>query len=390
MTILFVTTDYIKKGHPATGLPTYLYRVSQGLISMGHTPIILVTGREDSYKKRDGVEIYSIFVQERLYQNPCINYLHKSCMRAWLVNKKIKELVKNRKIDMIQFASLNGLGMFYCGKVPAVLRLSSYAKTYFHTYATYDKTLVGAMSFVERAAAKRCNAVFAPCHNTAQAFESDIKRKVYTIESPFVEDVHLYDNKYLDQIPQDKKYALFFGTLYAEKGIKEISACLENFLEKNQNYCFVFAGRVEKIEGEYASELIKRSAGQYRDRVLLLPEMKHEYLYPIIKSADFVVLPSLMDNFPNACVEAMYFGKIVIGTNGASFEQLIDSEKSGYLCKIGDSEDLLKKMQRVVELDKTKRSEIERNAQLRIELLRPERVVKKLLRFYQYVIDNSK
>ena len=86
----------------------------------------------------------------------------------------------------------------------------------------------------------------------------------------------------------------------------------------------------------------------------------------------------------------MYFGKIVIGTAGASFEQLIDDRVSGFLCNIGDAEDLLAKMQQVVELDSDRREEMEMRAQQRIDLLKPEKVVKQLLRFYQAVLRKCK
>jgi glycosyltransferase involved in cell wall biosynthesis len=113
-------------------------------------------------------------------------------------------------------------------------------------------------------------------------------------------------------------------------------------------------------------------------------------LYPIIQNADFVVLPSLMDNFPNACIEAMYFGKVVIGTDGASFEQLIDNGVNGFLCKINDPQDLLCKMNGAASLNANEKRKMCEKAHERITLLRPEIVVKKLLRFYQYVIESSK
>ena len=51
-----------------------------------------------------------------------------------------------------------------------------------------------------------------------------------------------------------------------------------------------------------------------------------------------------MDNFPDACIEAMHFGKEVIRINGASFEQFITHCKNGLFCKIGDSQDFINKM----------------------------------------------
>lgn len=95
---------------------------------------------------------------------------------------------------------------------------------------------------------------------------------------------------------------------------------------------------------------IKKKTGTMADRVIIWSAFPHKQLYPIIKEADFVVQPSLMDNLPNACIEAMYFRKIIIGTDGASFEQLITHEKNSFLCEIGNSEDLYEKRMMAVSL----------------------------------------
>lgn len=386
MTIIFATTDYIKRGQPTTGLPAYLYRVSQALISMGHVPIIVVSGKEIPYTKRDGIEIYTIFVPGRDFGNSCINYIYRSVTCSWFINKKIKEIAKNRKIDIIQFTSLHGIGMFHTGKIPAVLRLSSYAKTYFGTYATFEKKLVRIMAYIERLAAKRCNAVFAPCQITADAYGKDCHRKVYVIETPFVNDIEKCDDSLYQKELKGKKYFLFFGSLYVEKGILVIGEILEEILEKYPEYYFVFAGKPMLINGKNAAAVIRECAGKHKNRVFVLGAVPHERLYPIIENADLVLLPSLMDNFPNACVEAMYFKKIVIGTNGASFEQLIRDGYNGFLCEIGNAKDLLKKIEIAVNLDHKTKTIIGERARQRIEKLQPEYVVQKLIKLYESVI----
>lgn len=87
-----------------------------------------------------------------------------------------------------------------------------------------------------------------------------------------------------------------------------IAEKLEEFLRKNPDYYFVFVGNATVINGEEFGYMLRRMAGKYRDRVIIWVALPHKQLYPIIRKAEFVVLPSLMDNFPNACIEAMYFG----------------------------------------------------------------------------------
>lgn len=386
MRILFVATVYLKEGKPATGFPNYLHRLSQALVSYGHVPMIIESGREDGHRVVDGVEVWTVKTSYahglKLFRNE--NWTHLKM--SYFINRKIGELVKSQSIDIIQFTSIGGLALFYYGRTPAVMRLSSYAKTYFSTLQTYDAGTLAGKAALERLSARRCNAVFAPCRNTAEAFGRDCRRKVEVIETPFFYDVQCTDDQYVTQYLENKRYVLFFGTLYPEKGILVIAEILKKFLEENQDYSFVFVGEVRKVNGVDVRNILKKAAGDFFSRVFIWEALPHEKLYPIIKNADFVVLPSLMDNLPNACIEAMYFSKIVIGTDGASFEQLIISGHNGFLCKIGDSEDLLKTMNQVVSLEKTRKRQIEDNASKSVLRLRPEYTVKRLLHFYEYVI----
>ena len=76
----------------------------------------------------------------------------------------------------------------------------------------------------------------------------------------------------------------------------------------------------------------------------------------------------------------------MIGTDGASFEQLITDRKSGLLCKIGDAGDLLEKMETAADMDNQEKQKIGEQAKLRIMKLHPDIVVKKLVRFYEAVV----
>lgn len=387
MNILFVAHGFPDKNETLTGFSAYLYRVSLALIELGHKPIILASGQRNDRWVHKGIEIIRVKTGNYDVGNNSFNFMVNSYIKSYRLTREIKKLNATIKIDVIQFTSLYGTSLLYYGKIPAVMRLSSYAKTSYASYETHSKKYVKTMAWIEKSASKRCNAVFAPCKNTAVDFGKDIKRKVYMIESPYVEDIDAYDETYIETELKNKKYALFFGVLYAEKGVKVIGQCLESFLEKNSDYYFVFVGRATVIEGENAVRMLKRCAGSYKERVIALPALSHEQLYPIIWNADFVVLPSFMENLSNACIEAMYFGKVVIGTDGASFEQLIRHGVNGFLCKIGDSDDLLEKLQMAVSLDEQTKYEMGCKARKRIGRLKPEIVVKQLVDFYCYVIN---
>lgn len=388
MTILFATTDYVGGGKPMTGLPAYLYRVSQALLNMGHTPIIMTLGNHDSFRKDNDIEVYTIYTPTAFYKNKCVNFVMDAVQKSRIMNKKIEELSGTRNIDIIQFTSLMGLPMMYRGKIPAVLRLSSYARIAFSTHISVSKALVETMAFLERKSAKKCVAVYAPCHSTADKFGRDAHRKVYVLETPFQNDVKCYDYSFADEL-KGKNYIFFFGILSPEKGIGIIAEILYQFLDTYRDITFVFAGKPYAVNGVNAHILIKECAREYVDRVVFFKPLPHEQLYPLIMRAKFIVLPYFNDNLSNACLEAMSFGKIVIGTDGGSFEQVIKHGYNGVLCQRNDSEDLLDKLHYVMNLPEEKKQGMENNAKKRIDQLEPKIAVKKLIRFYEKVLRHS-
>ena len=185
---------------------------------------------------------------------------------------------------------------------------------------------------------------------------------------------------------KEKNMYYFFGRLYYAKGITIIAEILEKFLEDHEDYYFVFVGDALAINGKSAVDIIVEGAGKYRKQVMSFKSLEHKKLYPVIQNAEFVIMPSIIDNLPNTCIEAMALSKVVIGTDGASFEQLIEHQSSGLLCKIGDSRDLLEKMNAAAAMDVQEKQEMGKRAQESIMRLKPEVVVKKLVRFYEAVI----
>ncbi len=386
MIVLFVSPNYEPKGElPKGGVSMYIRRVAGALKELGHTPVILSSGTQDMHYWENGIEIFFVCCPSLNLKVKEFNMVAGIFCSSFAVNRKISELISTRKIDIIQFSSIRSWPLFYYGKVPAIMRLSSYDKLYYRDYP--NKRVVYIQAFLQRLAARRCVTVFAPSNVHANAFAKDIHRKVSVIESPFWNECSKYDDSVYQKRLKDKKYVLYFGRLTVTKGILVIAEILEKFLKTHPDYHFVCCGIEQKGYKENLIRVLESGAGKYKERFIYIKALSHTFLYPIIKRADFVICPSLSENFANACMEAMYFERVVIGTDGASYEQLIDDGKSGLLCIPGDSESLLRKMNQAAAMSEAQKVEIGQRAKKRIDRLAPEVMVKKLMRLYQYVID---
>lgn len=389
MVILFVSPHYGERGEmPKGGVGMYLRRVAGALKEFGHTPMILTTGTKDAHCVDNGIEIFYVHCPDIKMGIRSVEMVCSLFYRSGKINKKISEILRQRDVDIIQFASILGLAALYFKPVPAVMRLSTYSRVY-RDYRE-DKVKIDLDAMMERIAAGRCNAVFAPSTVIAEIFSKAVGRNVSVIESPYWEDCKEWDDSIYYQRLSGKKYFLYYGRLVMDKGIFVLAECLQRFLERNKDFYFVCCGINSCTNKANAANTLKKSAGNDRDRFIFINSLPHTLLFPIIQNAQFVVFPSLIDNFPNACIEAMHLGQIVIGTDGTSLEQLIEDGYSGLLCTPGDAGSLLNKMNEAVAMDDVQRAQMSRNAERRAGKLAPEYTVKKLLRFYQYVIDNNR
>ena len=86
----------------------------------------------------------------------------------------------------------------------------------------------------------------------------------------------------------------------------------------------------------------------------------------------------------------MAHGQIVIGTKNTGFDQLIEDGVSGYLCEKDNCKELLQAIEKVLSLSEADIKRLETNAIKRIELLKPQYVVKELVDFYYEVINKQR
>jgi glycosyltransferase involved in cell wall biosynthesis len=130
---------------------------------------------------------------------------------------------------------------------------------------------------------------------------------------------------------------------------------------------------------------VRAQCGSAAARLIVLQNLPHRQLYPVIEGAHLVVLPSLTDNLPNACLEAMGLGKVVIGTSGTSFDELITDGVNGFLVPPNDPAALAEKM--ISAWTNPALSSISTAARQRMREFAPEETVASLLTYYAEVIS---
>lgn len=401
MHIVYVTVEFVSEKKPCGGLGHYLANIATIMAEKGHQVTILVqTNHRGSYIWKPNIEVIAYMIKHfdradtlanitsKFIQKDNFYYLYAGSMTT---REMIKELDQKRKIDIVQYCG-NDLSILYRNRmIPSVVRLSSFTPQFEEAirldYNPEDEKWVnGAYSKLFYMVFHRADAIFGPSKVVASIIEENTNLSVKIIESPCVIEKDKYcKNEFVEL--ENKDYLLFFGTLNRLKGIEVIRNSIYKILSKHKELLFVFAGR----EGNAgAMEKIMQSAAECKDRVLYLGEIKNpDSLYGVIRNAYACILPSLIDNLPNTCIEAMGNEKIVIGTYGASFEQLIRHKKNGLLIRKNSPSALIKAIDYLMNMTDVQRREMEKEAGKRVELMSPERIYNQLISFYQEVINRK-
>jgi len=122
--------------------------------------------------------------------------------------------------------------------------------------------------------------------------------------------------------------------------------------------------------------------------LILLGNLPHSHLYPIIAGAHLITLPSLIDNLPNAGLESMGLGKVVIGTSGTSFEELITDGLNGFLVPRDNPEALAEKI--ISAWNNPDLETIGAAAKQKVLEFAPEKTVESLLKYYSELLGTNR
>lgn len=406
MHIVFATTEFVTEKSYDGGLANYLDKASRILSEHGHQITIVVFSKDDKiieYQKNIRVVRVASGISEIKFilkhiENVALVQALSCCWNSFKMNRKIRDIHRKNKIDIVQYCHLGALGLFRMNKIPSVVRMSSFGPLghllWAADFTTSGNTFkVDLLDKLDITAMKRADSVFAPSVLTAKIVKRATGLNVKVLETPTM-GIIMTELKQLPDSLAGKRYFLFFGTMSNVKGLKMIVNSICRILEQNPQFCFAFVGKdcgVSMKEGvkSPAIKQLREKAGAYSDRIIYLQQINdRQLLNSIIYHAELCVLPYRADNLPNTCIEAMELGQIVISTYKSGISQLIKEGHNGFLVEQDNSEALANKIREVLQLPYEERRRISENAKKRTEKMRPERFYQYMIQYYKEVICN--
>ncbi len=174
--------------------------------------------------------------------------------------------------------------------------------------------------------------ISAPCREigdiTARMWKLD-RSQMVEVPYPFVPSPRLLE------IPVETTPATvgYLGRLEQRKGVIDLARAIPMVLDQFPDTKFVFAGSslASPVPGVEMRRYLELMLAPVRDRIVFLGRLEKEEMHGFFSEVGIVVLPSLWENFPNACLEAMAAGRAVVGSSAGGMAQQLDSGNAGLL-----------------------------------------------------------
>ncbi|NET30797.1 MAG: glycosyltransferase family 4 protein [Cyanothece sp. SIO1E1] len=396
MKIGFLTTEFVTEANFAGGLSNYIYRVSRLLVERGHEVHVFTYAFQAKELIHEGIFVHHISNSSwpRRINKALRNKFPLTI--KWLdfsfqAYKCIKEIHSQVHLDLLQYPSVHGCGLFSILflDIPFCVRISSYTPLWNKLQNREDITDHKILENIGKLQLKLAKHIFAPSYRLKYILESELNLpEVSVISTPFfVETLNTDDKLYQEKLGGEKYILFFAGRLASHKGPQVLAKALPRIFAEFPNIKSVFIGRDAEYKNQSMREFILSELYDFKHRILFLDSLSHHHLYPIIQHAEVVALPSLIDNIPNACLEALGLGAVVIGTKDASFDEIIEDKVDGFLVSSGNSKELERTLMNI--LSSSGNGQIRVAAKSCVQKFSPEATIPKLENYYSQLVATN-
>jgi len=335
MKIAFISYEF----PPETGyggIGTYTYQISKALSARGH--------HVEVFSSSPDKEVLNVEIE-----NSVILHRVKADKRS-IFSERIVEIFQKRNaiigFDLIESPEYCAEGMAVrkaFNEIPMVVKLHAPLFLIKDLNNVYKKKSIKAV--IKKYAGlnkydktKDHDYVFASCVNTvcspSQALAMVVKEKWNIRNVDIVPNVFVPSSPSLS-LPAELSFdrICFVGKLNVIKGMKALTKAIPLVLQKHPVAKFRFIGKDgESPDGSGSmKEYITKALDKYTSNLEFTGYVPHNKIPLFLSDCDMVVLPSLWENYPYTCLEAMSAGKAVVGSCNGGMKEILQQGKGGFL-----------------------------------------------------------
>ncbi len=392
----FLTPEYVTSKSGDGGLANYLKKTAHALVARGHRVTIVLLA-DGSKTWQDGpVEVQEVpwaglpGFAARIPGFAALAPALRLYLSAGRMAAAVAKIHRARPFSLLQASSYCSPGLRLRGRVPVpvICRVSSYTPLWRSAYGRRRRFHELLTDWMEAKQVAGADAAFAPSRFISTAFARMEAVRPEVIPTPLESGAPERDASFYETHLRGRPYLLFFGTLSYIKGIGVIAGALPRILAAHPDLRVAFIGRDDGTPGgEPAFRRILDACPGMEARLFHHPAIPKSKLIPVIAHAEGVLMPSLVDNYPNACLEAQALGTPVVGSRDSSLDEMIADGETGFLSDNGSPESLGDAVERLLALGTDAKAAMRRALALRIEAIRGEDRIGALVAFYRRAIE---
>lgn len=336
--VAFLSQEFSKNCNG--GVCRYTYDLAHALAELGNEVHVITKSEINrDYGYRDG----DVFVHEIVPESmdfldlpEAMHISHKNLSYSYAAALKLLELLDTVDIQIVEAPLWDGEGFVFSlvNPIPLVIRLETPLFKVAEIqgwHITKDLKLVNWMEGETLRGAEKAIAisedigtVISTHHNIAQ---EKIELCPLGIEIP--------DERLLSRDKKKKVLdVLFVGRLEKRKGIETLFKAIPIVLEEVPDAQFHIVGKDTNLApngGSYREFLLQNLGKEYHKNVRFVGYVDDNELKDFYRNCDIFVAPSLYESFGLIYLEAMAWGKAVIGCNVGGVPEIVEDGETGIL-----------------------------------------------------------
>jgi glycosyltransferase involved in cell wall biosynthesis len=282
-------------------------------------------------------------------------WLHNRVETAYAAYVAMRHALERETFDIVEApecgADAAAVGTLL--SVPLAVRFHSPARLIMDTYQTskLDRELT---AFVEQIAINRADIRTACSQFVAGEVQTKmgVPAPIHVIPNGI--DVELFDrDPGIDVesrfgVPRNALTVLFANRMEERKGIHLVGDVAVAVMRRHRHVHFVLAGR--DLFGYVANNLLPRIQEQgLEGRFHVLGGVDLADVRALLKRAEIFMLPSLWENCPYSCLEAMTARCAIVSSDCGGMPELIDDGESGLLARSSNPDSFVQRLDELVE-----------------------------------------
>lgn len=353
---------------PVGGVGRYMHELATGLAGLGHQVHVIAMSSDISrVDYEDGVWVHRLVPQpadspaHATANGPVPRAIWDACATRL---REIERLLARKRIDCVYGGiwDSEGAAVLFDGRIPLVVGLQTPLALWLESNPEHhaDPVFMAAIGRPLLALEKELLIGCAAVHAIGQAVMRDIEAKHEIDISSKATRVPLGLSDVSGAVriapppaqPDVTCRVLFIGRLEARKGIDVLLGIAPDFLARHPHVQFDIVGNDRLVAGDggsYRGAFERRALPEgVARRIIFHGEVEELRLRGFLADCDIFVAPSRYESFGLVFVEAMMFGKPVIGGRAGGVPEVVVDNETGLLVTPGDARSLATALETLV------------------------------------------